>query len=41
MDLEHHRGVIVLSNSTISPDDIGFHLLVPQIPLEGAQRSQN
>lgn len=41
MDLEHHRGVIVLSNSTISPDDIGFHLLVPQIPLEGAARSQD
>ena len=36
LDLEHHRGVIVLSNSTISPDDIGFHLLVPQIPLQGA-----
>ncbi|HUQ48396.1 MAG TPA: serine hydrolase domain-containing protein [Gemmatimonadaceae bacterium] len=41
MDTEHHRGVIVLSNSTISPDDIGFHLLVPQIPLEGAPRSQD
>ena len=35
MDLAHHRGVIVLANSTISPDDIGFHLLVPQVPLEG------
>jgi hypothetical protein len=35
MDLLHHRGVIVLANSTISPDDIGFHLLVPQVPLEG------
>lgn len=35
MDLTHHRGVIVLVNSTISPDDIGFHLLVPQVPLEG------
>ena len=34
MDLQHHRGVVVLSNSTNSPDDIGFHLLVPQVPLE-------
>jgi CubicO group peptidase (beta-lactamase class C family) len=34
LDLDHHRGVIVLSNSSISPDDIGFHLLVPQIPYE-------
>lgn len=39
MDLKNHRGVIVLSNSTISPDDIGFHLLVPQIPLVGAPRN--
>jgi CubicO group peptidase (beta-lactamase class C family) len=35
MDLPNHRGVIVLANTTISPDDIGFHLLVPQVPLEG------
>lgn len=41
MDVQNHRGVIVLSNSTISPDDIGFHLLVPQIPLEGAPRNQD
>lgn len=34
MDLPHHRGVIVLSNSTNSPDDIGFHLLVPQVPMD-------
>ncbi len=31
MDLQHHRGVIVMANSTISPDDIGFRLLVPQV----------
>ena len=37
IDSQHHRGVIVLANTTISPDDIGFHLLVPQIPLEGTQ----
>ncbi|MEO8576617.1 MAG: serine hydrolase [Gemmatimonadales bacterium] len=35
IDESRHRGVIVLSNSTITPDDIGFHLLVPQIPLDG------
>lgn len=40
MDLQHHRGVIVLSNSTISPDDIGFHLLVPQVPLEGPAKAR-
>ncbi len=34
MDDAHHRGVIVLSNSTNSPDDIGFHLLEPRVPLE-------
>jgi CubicO group peptidase (beta-lactamase class C family) len=33
IDETHHRGVIVLSNSTVSPDDIGFHLLEPKIPL--------
>ena len=36
LDEAKHHGVVVLSNSTINPDDIGFHLLVPQIPLEGA-----
>jgi hypothetical protein len=39
MDLRHQRGVIVLSNSTDLADDIGFHLLVPQIPLVGAPRN--
>ena len=33
IDSENHRGVIVLSNSTNSPDDIGFHILQPQVPL--------
>ena len=36
LDQAKHHGVVVLSNSTINPDDIAFHLLVPQIPLEGA-----
>ncbi len=34
LDDAHHRGVIVLTNSTNSPDDIGFHILEPQVPLE-------
>lgn len=33
IDSQNHRGVIVLSNSTNSPDDIGFHILQPQVPL--------
>lgn len=28
------RGVIILTNSLVSPDDIGFHLLQPQVPLD-------
>ncbi|MEO5902736.1 MAG: DUF3471 domain-containing protein, partial [Gemmatimonadaceae bacterium] len=35
IDSQNQRGVIVLSNSTNSPDDIGFHILQPQVPLEG------
>lgn len=35
IDEAKHRGVVLLSNSTITPDDIAFHLLVPQIPLDG------
>ena len=34
MDEPKQRGVILLSNSTITPDDIAFHLLAPSIPLE-------
>ena len=33
IDSQNQRGVIVLSNSTGSPDDIGFHILQPQVPL--------
>jgi Beta-lactamase class C and other penicillin binding proteins len=36
LDDAHHRGVIVLTNSTNSPDDIGFHLLEPRVPVEHA-----
>ncbi len=41
MDEPRHRGVILLSNSTVTPDDIAFHMLAPSIPLEpgpGKQR---
>jgi D-alanyl-D-alanine-carboxypeptidase/D-alanyl-D-alanine-endopeptidase len=34
LDDVRHRGVIVLTNSTNSSDDIGFHLLEPKVPLE-------
>jgi len=33
IDQAHQRGIIVLTNSTISPDDIGFHLLEPRVQL--------
>jgi CubicO group peptidase (beta-lactamase class C family) len=36
MDEARHRGVIVLTNSANTPDDIGFHLLEPKVPLTGA-----
>jgi D-alanyl-D-alanine-carboxypeptidase/D-alanyl-D-alanine-endopeptidase len=35
LDNARHRGVIVLTNSTNSPDDIGFHILEPRVPLVG------
>ena len=34
LDDSRDRGVIVMSNSTISPDDIGFHLLERKVPLD-------
>lgn len=37
LDEAKRRGVIVLSNSSISPDDIGFHLIEPHIPLDRPQ----
>ena len=33
-DDARNRGVVVLSNSLVSPDDIGFHLLEPRVPLD-------
>lgn len=33
MDDIRHRGVIVLTNSAITPDDIGFHVLEPKVEL--------
>lgn len=35
MDESRRRGVVVLSNSTITPDDIGFHLLESRVALVG------
>lgn len=32
LDEPRGRGVVILTNSTISPDDIGFHLLEPRVP---------
>jgi CubicO group peptidase (beta-lactamase class C family) len=34
LDDANHRGVVVLTNSAVSPDDIGFHLLQPRVPLD-------
>jgi CubicO group peptidase (beta-lactamase class C family) len=36
LDLKNGRAVAILSNSTTSTDDLGFHLLEPQRPLEPA-----
>lgn len=33
IDGARHRGVIVLSNLSVTPDDIGFHILEPKVPL--------
>jgi CubicO group peptidase (beta-lactamase class C family) len=45
MDEARHRGVIVLTNSTNTPDDIGFHILEPKValaapPEPGKQRKE-
>ena len=34
IDAARKRGVVLLSNSTVSPDDIAFHLLEPKVPLD-------
>ena len=36
-DAQRRIGVVVLTNSNISADDIGFHLLAPAIPLHPPQ----
>ncbi len=33
-DDARNRGVVILTNSVVSPDDIGFHLLEPRVPLD-------
>ncbi|HZI99262.1 MAG TPA: serine hydrolase [Gemmatimonadaceae bacterium] len=45
MDDVRHRGVIVLTNSINTPDDIGFHVLEPKVQLaaapgQGKQRTE-
>lgn len=45
MDDVRHRGVIVLTNSANTPDDIGFHVLEPKVELaappgQGKQRKE-
>jgi CubicO group peptidase (beta-lactamase class C family) len=39
MDPERQRGVIVLSNQSVSSDDIGFHLLDNRAPLTPAPKA--
>ncbi len=34
VDEAKQRGVVILTNSTVSPDDIAFHLLEPKVPLD-------
>jgi D-alanyl-D-alanine-carboxypeptidase/D-alanyl-D-alanine-endopeptidase len=36
LDAANGRGVVLLTNSNMSPDDIAFHLLEPRVPLETA-----
>ena len=36
LDGANGRGVVLLTNSNMSPDDIAFHLLEPKVPLETA-----
>jgi D-alanyl-D-alanine-carboxypeptidase/D-alanyl-D-alanine-endopeptidase len=40
IDDVRHRGVIVLSNSAITPDDIGFHVLEPKVELVAAPKAR-
>jgi len=40
IDDARRRGVIVLSNMSLTPDDIGFHILEPKVPLVSAVRNR-
>lgn len=40
MDDSRHRGVIVLTNSANTPDDIGFHVLEPKVELATSPKKQ-
>ncbi|MEO8192416.1 MAG: serine hydrolase [Gemmatimonadales bacterium] len=40
LDENRHRGVIVLSNTNRTPDDIGFHLLEPKVPIDKPARQR-
>jgi serine-type D-Ala-D-Ala carboxypeptidase/endopeptidase len=40
MDDIRHRGVIVLTNSSITPDDIGFHVLERKVELVAAPKAR-
>lgn len=40
MDHGNQRGVVVLSNQSLSPDDIGFHILEQRVPLAPAPKSR-
>jgi hypothetical protein len=38
MDEESQRAAVVLSNQSVSPDDIGLHILEPRLPLTPAPK---
>jgi CubicO group peptidase (beta-lactamase class C family) len=40
LDHRNQRGVVVLSNKSISPDDIGIHILEPRSPLTPAPKAR-
>ena len=40
LDDRNKRGVVVLSNKSISPDDIGIHILEPRSPLTPAPKAR-
>jgi len=40
LDDVRHRGVVVLTNSVLTPDDIGFHILEPKVELIAPPKSE-